>query len=185
MSKISAGPSPGSSSLWQPSTASRASSAGSMMSSTMPVSSRTRSANSAPLSPGGRPRSRPSATARRCGASACRRRSRARRPRGPSRPRDSSPAARQALAEPDDARESVDDGEPALVRARDQQPAIVGAEIDRAIGMTMRLPLRRGALDPMARPAREILLQGRRTGDTLRHDTRPFLSFTARNGRLT
>ena len=49
MSKISAGPSPGSSSRWQPSMASRASSSGAMISSAMPVSRRTRSTKSRPL----------------------------------------------------------------------------------------------------------------------------------------
>ena len=49
MSKITAGPIPSSSRIWQPSTASRASSCAEMMSSRMPVSRRTRSMNSAPL----------------------------------------------------------------------------------------------------------------------------------------
>ena len=44
------------------------------------------------------------------------------------------PARAEPLAEPDDARESVDDGEPALARAGDQQAAIVGAKVERAIG---------------------------------------------------
>ena len=92
---------------------------------------------------GGRPRSRPSATARRCAAAACRRRS-------PSAPTARSIASsrqpaglRQPLAQPDDARESVDDGEAAVARAGDQQPAIVGAEVDRAIGVAVMLPPRR------------------------------------------
>ena len=73
----------------------------------------------------------------------------------------------------------VDDGEAAFVRTRNQQTAIVGAEVDRSIGVAMRLPPGEEP-GPLARPARDTLLQSRRTGDTLRHDTRPFLSFTAR-----
>ena len=49
MSKITAGPIPSSSRMWQPSTASRASSCAEITSSRMPVSRRTRSMNSAPL----------------------------------------------------------------------------------------------------------------------------------------
>ena len=141
MSKISAGPSPGSSSLWQPRTASRASSCGSMMSSTMPVSSRTRSAKSLAVLGAAaglgrdRARQRDVAAPELVGADG-----RARRPRGPSRSCDSSPLRRESLAQPDDARESIDDGEAAVVRPGDQQPAIVGAEVDRAIGVAMRAP---------------------------------------------
>ena len=135
MSKISAGPSPGSSSLWQPSTASRASSCGSMMSRTMPVSWRTRSTNSAPLS------------ARRQASVATERDQRdvaAAKLFGADRQRADRPVhrllrqrarLRQAFAKPDDARESVDDGEAAVDRPGDQQAAIIGAEIDRAIGV--------------------------------------------------
>ena len=43
---------------------------------------------------------------------------------------------RDALAQPDDAGERVDDAEAVAGRARDQQPAIVGAEIERGIGRT-------------------------------------------------
>ena len=42
---------------------------------------------------------------------------------------------RHSLAEADDAREGVDDGEALVGRARDQEAAIVGAEIDRAISV--------------------------------------------------
>ena len=85
MSKISAGPSPGSSNLWQPSTASRASSCGSMMSSRIPVSS----LDAVDESPyhfwrGGRLRSPPTAPTTRCGDAICPRRSPTLRPRGPS-----------------------------------------------------------------------------------------------------
>ena len=47
-------------------------------------------------------------------------------------------AGRQALAEADDPREGVDDDESVLGRPRDQQAAIVGAEIERAIGVPGR-----------------------------------------------
>ena len=98
---------------------------------------------------------------------------------------DKRAAARQALAQPDDAREGVDDGEAAVGRARDQQPAIVGAEVDRAISVTVRLPPRRGAL--IRRPAllAKPLLQSRRTGDTLRHDTPVSFLHRPKTGRLT
>ena len=154
MSKISAGPSPGSSSLWQPSTASRASSCGAMMSSAMPVSSRTRSAKSRPL------------TARRQASVATERDSETLRRRSLSAQTPSAATARsiassdelaglrQAFAQPDDAREGVDDGEAAVGRAGDQQAAIVGAEVDRAIGVAMRAPASAAALVPTARPAR-------------------------------
>ena len=83
--------------------------------------------------------------------------------------------ARQPLAQPDDSRKCVDHGEPAFARPSDEQPAIVGAEIDRGISMPLRLPLRSGAL--IRRPTLLAIpvLQSRRTGDTLRHDARSFL----------
>ena len=59
------------------------------------------------------------------------------------------PGQRQALAQPDDAREGVDDPEPVGGRPRDQQAAVVGAEIERRIGrqrMADGWPLRRLAL---------------------------------------
>ena len=75
MSKIIAGPSPCSSRMWQPSTASRASSCAVMMSSTMPVSSAHALDEVARRwSRGGRPRWRPSGRGGRCGGAACRRR---------------------------------------------------------------------------------------------------------------
>ena len=156
-----------------------------MMSSTIPVSSRTRSTNSRPL------------TARRQASVATERASETLRRRSLSAQTDSAPTARsiapceslpdwrQAFAEPDDARESVDDGEAVVGRAGDQQPAIVGAEIDRAIGVAVTLAPPRRSL--VRRPALlgRGLLRGRRTGDVLRHGARPFLSFTARKSRLT
>ena len=42
--------------------------------------------------------------------------------------------SRHALAETDNARERVDDTKPVRRRPRDQQPAIVGAEIERGVG---------------------------------------------------
>ena len=47
---------------------------------------------------------------------------------------DRRPVWRHALAQADDAREGVDDPEAAPRRARDQQAAVVGAEIERAVG---------------------------------------------------
>src|SRR5690349_11944 len=95
-----------------------------------------------------------------------------------------SVAPRQSLAQANDPRESIDNGEAALARARDQQPAIVRAEIDRSICVTVRLPLRRDALIRWPALLAIPVLQGRRTGDTLRHDT-PVLSYTALSVRLT
>jgi len=63
----------------------------------------------------------------------------------------------------------VDDGEAALVRAGDQQPAVVGAEIDGGVGVAMWFaPLLRPLI---RRPALRaiLLLQHRRTGGSLRH----------------
>src|SRR5262249_52623993 len=47
-----------------------------------------------------------------------------------------APGRRQPLAEADDARERIDDTEAVADRARDEEPAIVGAEIERGIGRT-------------------------------------------------
>jgi hypothetical protein len=51
----------------------------------------------------------------------------------------------EAFAEPDDAGKGVDDDEAVLRRARHEQAAIVGAEIERAIGVPGCLPPREGA----------------------------------------
>jgi len=80
---------------------------------------------------------------------------------------------RQALAQPYDARKSVDDGEAVISRASDQQAAIVGAEIDCAVGMAVVIPLPRGSW--LRWPALLAVLRGRRTGGTLRHDYARFL----------
>src|SRR3546814_6361385 len=40
--------------------------------------------------------------------------------------------------QPDDARKGVDDDQLAVLRPRDQQPAVVGAEIDRTIALRSR-----------------------------------------------
>ena len=117
MSKISAGPSPGSSNLWQPSTASRASSCGSMMSSAMPVSSRTRSTNSRPLAA-----RRQASVATERDSETLRRRSLSahtakRGDRAVHRLVRQPAALGQPFAEADDARESVDDGEALVGRA--------------------------------------------------------------------
>src|SRR5262249_20602691 len=47
-----------------------------------------------------------------------------------------APGRRKTLAEADDARERIDDTEAVADRARDEEPAIVGAEIERGIGRT-------------------------------------------------
>src|SRR6185312_15700525 len=44
------------------------------------------------------------------------------------------PRSGDALAEPNDAGEHVDDAEPVCGRAGDKEPAIVGAEIERRVG---------------------------------------------------
>ena len=59
------------------------------------------------------------------------------------------PGLRQTLAQPDDARERVDHPESVRRRPRDQQPAIVGAQIQRRI--SPRRPLRRRPADSGAR----------------------------------
>src|SRR5690242_7740789 len=88
---------------------------------------------------------------------------------------------RQSLTQPHDARKGVDDGEATIDRLGDQQAAIVGAEIDGAIGVTAgKPPLRRFFRD---RPVRER--RSRRAGDDIRHEQRPFLTCTAVNRRLT
>ena len=80
------------------------------------------------------------------------------------------PGAREALAKADNAGERVDDGEAAVARPRNQQAAIVGTEVDCAIGAAVRLPPMRETL--VRRPALSFGLvpQGRRTGGFLRHD---------------
>ena len=56
------------------------------------------------------------------------------------------PGRRDALAQPDDARKRVDDAEAVMGRARDQQPAIIGAEIERGIGRTIEIRSHSGAI---------------------------------------
>ena len=118
----------------QPETASRASVWRSMISSVEPgLRLRPASRNSSPFSAARQASvaiSRALLDAR--GRAACRRRSSAPRRRGPSPPRDSLPLRRQPLAQPHDARKRVDDAELARTAGHgDQQPAIVGAEIER------------------------------------------------------
>ena len=70
-----------------------------------------------------------------------------------------------ALAEADDAREGVDHLEAAPRRARDQQPAVVGAEIERGIGgPRRRAPGRRmlGSMRRRRRHGRALARQARR-----------------------
>ncbi len=88
MSKMRAGPSPGSSRRWQPSMASRASSSGEMMSSAMPVSCFTRSTKWRPL------------TARRHASVATERASETRRRRSLSAQTPSAATARSIAASP-------------------------------------------------------------------------------------
>jgi hypothetical protein len=59
-----------------------------------------------------------------------------------------------ALAQPDDARERVDDAEAVAGRARHQKPAVVGAEVERRIGRAGRIPPLRAVLArvPIGRP---------------------------------
>ncbi len=71
--------------------------------------------------------------------------------------RRQAPARGQALAQAHDAREGFDDAKPATLRRRDQQPAIVGAEVERGIGLRSRAAFRlgwrggrRGLHDPKA-----------------------------------
>src|SRR5689334_21597955 len=77
----------------------------------------------------------------------------------------------KALAEAHDTREGVNDREAAFTWTSDQQPAIIGAEIDRAISVAMRLSSLREALVRWPALGLKFLPQGRRTGDTLRHYT--------------
>ena len=62
---------------------------------------------------------------------------------------------RQPFAQPHDAAEGIDDDEVLARRTRDQQPAVVGAEVDRRIGLPMVEALLRGivpTLDAMLEP---------------------------------
>src|SRR6478735_1742367 len=77
----------------------------------------------------------------------------------------------QALSQADDAGECVDDGERAVARSGDQKPAIIGTEVDRAIGVAMRSPPFWGA-DRCRGPGNWSGL--RRSGDASRHLKRPF-----------
>jgi hypothetical protein len=49
------------------------------------------------------------------------------------------PGLGDALAKPDDARKGIDDAKPGVGRAGDQQPAVVGAEIERCIRRVIRI----------------------------------------------
>ena len=133
----------GSASEPQPRAARRASVSRSMTSSSRPVRSRTRSTNSAPFS-----------AARQAWVAMSRARE---TPRALIFSRQTSSASSvrsiagsqmrrecaHALAEPHDAREGVDDAQHvglapgALLGPRDQQPAIIGAEIERGIDMVV------------------------------------------------
>ena len=53
---------------------------------------------------------------------------------------------RHPFAEPDDAGEGIDDAEAVAGRARHQQPAIVGAEVERRVGRPRRRRPARGAV---------------------------------------
>ena len=71
----------------------------------------------------------------------------------------------QTLAEADDARESVDDGETLVDRAGDEEPAIVGAKVERAIGVARRTAPLASRDSRRAAPS----WRGRPSGDRLRH----------------
>ncbi len=81
-------------------------------------------------------------------------------------------AGAKPFAKADDARKGVDHGEPALARSRDEQAAIVGAKIERAIGLA------RGATafrSPGKGRSGACNGRRRRSGDLMRHvPSRPF-----------
>ena len=70
-----------------------------------------------------------------------------------------APRRGNALAEPDDAGKRVDDAEAVAGRARHQQAAIIGAEIERGIGRARRdrCPSRRRAVQATADPTGSAL----------------------------
>ena len=107
--------------------------------------------------------------ARRCGASASRR-----RPRARATARSiASCAERPVCARPSPSRTTREKAsmtvKPLVGRARDQQAAIVGAEVDRAIGVAMGGRRSDGFRGPpcSAGSCRSV---GRRTGGCLRHE---------------
>ena len=73
----------------------------------------------------------------------------------------------EPLPQPDDPRKGIDHGEAALARTRDQQPAIVGPQIERAIGLTRTTLTRRPCGNARSRASRSP--RGR-SGDLMRHD---------------
>ncbi len=89
------------------------------------------------------------------------------------------PALRKPVAEAHDPRESVDHREAPIGRAGDEQAAVVGAEVERSVSMTLLVrldgPPIRGAWEGRLVPR----VRRRRAGDILRHQQRPFLSCTA------
>src|SRR4051812_20672078 len=62
---------------------------------------------------------------------------------------------RDALAEPDNAREGIDDSETVAGGARDEKTAIIGAEIERGIGRAAPIAAW-GAVKPSGRPPTPI-----------------------------
>ena len=135
----------GSTSEAQPATASRASVSRETISSARPVSARTRSMNSAPFS-AVRQASVAISRARRTLRSASLAPQTFERLDGALHGRLAEAAVgADALAEPDDAREGVDDAEAVVARRGDQQAAIVGAEIEGGIERIV------GALAPRGR----------------------------------
>ena len=135
----------GSTSGVQPVAASRASVSRSTISSSIPTSSRTRSRKSMPL-PAARQASvaisrvRVDAAVAHLGAADAQRLDRA-HDRGIAQPA----RAGDPLAQPDDAREGIDDAKAVARGARHQQTAIVGAEIERRIGRTGQVQPTRAA----------------------------------------
>src|SRR5262245_4625214 len=69
---------------------------------------------------------------------------------------------RDPLAEPDDARERIDDAEAVAGRTSDQQPAVVGAEIERGIGRAGAMPCDLGAVLTRIAIGRAATQAGRR-----------------------
>ena len=82
---------------------------------------------------------------------------------------------RLLIARPDEGGFVVLDAFSRIVRLGDQQAAIVGAKVERAIDVALMSPGER-----RSSACRAFEPGARRTGDLLRHVTRPFLSFTVR-----
>ena len=93
----------------------------------------------------------------------------------------------KTLAKANDSGKSIDDRESAVDWSGNQQAAIVGAEVDCSVGMTRVMGPPLWQFSRGRRTWLRILPQrwSRRTGDTIRHEQRPFLSFTTWTRWLT